>query len=199
MTLELSDLPIADRLSIETVCDAFESALSDSKFPRIEDWIEQSSHADILFAELLKLEIEWGKQSDQEILLEDYLDRFPNRRSKVEEVFDQFQSTVCYRTPNPATRQTLNTRAATHRNESPVANTRAEFEASWRNSNIHSDDEITAYLETLPDTLAEAPAVDVARYAAKQKWLTRYQAKSILTGKTKALNRATSRILTRSK
>ena len=187
MPQKLSDLPISDRLSIEDICDAFEAALSASENPKIEDWLENSSHTDILFAELLRLEIEWCRQSGQETPAEAYLRRFPDQRSRVEELCHPIEATVSLADRASQNSPTPNRKITVGAEELREAKTRAEFEASWRNSNIHSDDEITAFLNSLPKSLNEASAVDVARYAAKQNWLTRYQAKSILTGKTKAL------------
>ncbi len=190
MSRKLTDLPLADRLSIEDLCDEFETALSAEKNPRIEEWLDHSSHADLLFSELLRLEIDWRQRHGEAASPEDYVARFPDYQAALERVMQPLEVTTAPPNPLPttATPQKPPAPASQARSDPPARpETRTDFEATWRGSNIHTDEEVSAYLDRLPKSLHDAAAIEVARYAAKQKWLTRYQAKSILTGKTKAL------------
>lgn len=83
----LANLPLEAAVQIDETCDRFESAFRAGAHPRIEDFLSDSTEPvrSTLFAELLKLEVQlhWKVGSDQTVVGNDYVVRFPEFRDLI--------------------------------------------------------------------------------------------------------------------
>jgi formylglycine-generating enzyme required for sulfatase activity len=74
---------------IDALCNRFEDAWRAGQRPRIEDYLGEGAGPErsLLFRELLKLELEYRRQSGEVPVAADYVQRFPEHAGLVEAVF----------------------------------------------------------------------------------------------------------------
>lgn len=72
--------------SWDSICNSFEEGWARGESPRIEDLLDSES-SDQFFTELLAIEIERRLQLGHSVTLDEYIDRFADRKWLVEEVF----------------------------------------------------------------------------------------------------------------
>lgn len=191
MSQQFSDLSDAERCRIDDLCGEFQSLLLSAESPRIEEFLERSDHPKLLYPKLLRLELSGLRNRGQTLASKEYLTRFPQLQSATVTVFGEFDQTGVSRSPlsedenSTQAPETIAEKSTT--STSLNAQTRRDFEAFWRSAGIHSDAEISAYLEELPAKLSEASGLELAKYAIRRKWLTQYQGREILRGRVKTL------------
>ena len=76
-------------LTLDQLCDAFESQWSNGERPDIADFLERADSADHddLFAELLALELDYRSDHDETPRADEYTSRFPDRAGAIDRVF----------------------------------------------------------------------------------------------------------------
>ncbi len=81
------DLELAKR--VHTLCEEFEQGAREGAWPRIEDLLERAAPGDreMLFRELLLLEVELKAEAGESISADDYQRRFPDARSEIAAAF----------------------------------------------------------------------------------------------------------------
>ncbi len=74
---------------IDMICDAFEQAWRADESPRIEDYLQEtkSEEQPDLVRELLATELEFRQKHDDVVLVEPYIERFPQFKEVVRNVF----------------------------------------------------------------------------------------------------------------
>jgi eukaryotic-like serine/threonine-protein kinase len=86
---ETATLPLPQLMIIDNLCAKLEKQWKSPEKPRIEDYLNQaeSSLKDILFQQLLEVEIEYRRRENTAARPEDYDNRFPQFREFIRAVF----------------------------------------------------------------------------------------------------------------
>tara|TARA_R110002111_G_scaffold7432_1_gene29615 strand:- start:1057 stop:5052 length:3996 start_codon:yes stop_codon:yes gene_type:complete len=81
---------------IDEIADRFESEWSTQQRPRIEDWVShvKGNYQPRLLAELIAIELEWRAGNGESLVLDEYLNRFPEQKPVVEKVFSVWQQST---------------------------------------------------------------------------------------------------------
>lgn len=74
---------------IDVICDAFESAWQEGSVPQIEDFLTDTEDRSSLLQELLALDLEYRRQTDDVPQAEEYHSRFPDDTTVVHYVFSE--------------------------------------------------------------------------------------------------------------
>lgn len=85
------------RLEVDRLCDQFEQKWSAGESPRIEDVLSRCSDeqsAEVLFRELLMVEIEIRNRSTDQPSPDEYAERFPEKRDTIADVFRNISATA---------------------------------------------------------------------------------------------------------
>ncbi len=81
--------PVAEPMEIEALCDAFEEELSQGRSPDIGQWMLNvaAERRELLFRELLPIELWWLNKRNSVVDQLEYVRRFPEHRSAIEELW----------------------------------------------------------------------------------------------------------------
>lgn len=77
---------------IDAICDAFEQALASQPDARVEDFLADWLAAEqaALLAHMLELELDYRSRGGEEIRREEYVARFPDRESLIDDQLARF-------------------------------------------------------------------------------------------------------------
>ena len=81
----------AERLKLDRACDAFEQQWSGENQPRIEDFLKnwEGVQRENALRELLSVELEIRSRRNEQLALQDYMERFPESESLIRSVFEE--------------------------------------------------------------------------------------------------------------
>ena len=72
---------------LESLCDRFEEAWRDGDRPSLEEFLEGQAESPVLLRELLILEVAYRRRSGERPRYAEYIARFPEHGSTIQEVF----------------------------------------------------------------------------------------------------------------